>query len=150
MCMKGGKIFQNKIDKRPEYVCKRSFALDLFLSNSSYPSIIAEGATPLDDKLYVNVLNKSFRSNDSIWGLIFNFESIIYYPWAGDRKRLKLFDITYGYDRSLYDLTPRPWLFACIDRLTNISIEKAIQNKKEISSNVTTYWTNTQRKESSI
>jgi len=155
-CTHGGRIKkttdEKSIEKQSDILCKRAFSLDLFLKKSddfSYPSIIGDSLTPLSNELYINVLNNQFRSCDSIWGLIFNFESITNYPWNADQKKLQLFDITFGYDRSLYDFVPAPWLFNYVEQLksnsTRLSIEKVMERKKVIHSNTTSdiYWTNT-------
>jgi hypothetical protein len=154
-CMKGGRVVKTNDDnspqKQPDYLCKRGFSLDLFLKKSddySYPSIITDAVSPLSDNLFIDVLNNKFRSCDSIWGLSFNFESISHYPWAADREKLKLFDITFGYDRLLYDVIPAPWLFNYVEQLKlnskRLSMQKAMDQKKPIHSMATSdiYWTN--------
>ncbi|CAF1144546.1 unnamed protein product [Rotaria magnacalcarata] len=155
-CMNGGRILKNHDDHLIEHQsnvrCKRGYTLDLFLkqyAHAGYPSIIADPLTPISNELYHDVLNNRFRTCDSMWGFIFNFESIGHYPWTTDNQNLKLFDITFGYDRSMYDLIPAPWLFNYVERLKfnskRMSVEKVMSSKKPIysvmSSNV--YWTNT-------
>ncbi|CAF2941354.1 unnamed protein product [Rotaria sp. Silwood2] len=155
-CMNDGrrlKIDDNvSIEHQSNLQCKRGFTLDLFLKkydNSAYPSIIADPLVPISKELYIDVLYNNFRSCDSMWGFIFNFESISNYPWAADSQNLKLFDITLGYDRSVYDLIPAPWLFNYVEQLTfnskRLSIEKAMSSKKPIHSITISdnYWTNT-------
>lgn len=154
-CMKGGRILKkhdgNSAQQQPDYLCKRGFSLDLFVKKSdnfSYPSIIADAVSPLSDDLYIDVLNEKFRSCDSMWGFLFNFESVSHYPWAADKKKRKLFDITFGYDRLLYDLIPAPWLFNYVEQLKlnskRLSMQKAMNSKKPIHSETTSdiYWTN--------
>ncbi|CAF4372515.1 unnamed protein product [Rotaria sp. Silwood2] len=155
-CMNDGrrlKIDDNvSIEHQSNLQCKRGFTLDLFLKkydNSAYPSIIADPLIPISKELYIDVLYNNFRSCDSMWGFVFNFESISNYPWAADSQNLKLFDITLGYDRSVYDLIPAPWLFNYVEQLTfnskRLSIEKAMSSKKPIHSITISdnYWTNT-------
>jgi hypothetical protein len=151
-CDNNGRIIKSS-SKESDLLCKRGFSLDLFLkksNNSSYPSIIVDALTPLSNEFYINILNSKYRSCDSIWGLLFNFESITNYPWNSDKKYLNLFDITFGYDRSLYDFIPPPWLFDYIEQIKfnskRLSIEQVINSKKQIHSQTTSdiYWTNTQ------
>jgi hypothetical protein len=154
-CLHGGRVAKknddNSIQNSSDLLCKRGFSLDLFLKKSddfSYPSIIADAFTSLSNELYIDVLNNSFRTCDSIWGLIFNFESISNYPWAADKEKLKLFDVTFGYDRLLYDLVPAPWLFNYVEQLKmtskRLSIQKVMDSKKPIHSITTSniYWIN--------
>jgi hypothetical protein len=155
-CFNDGRVWK-KIDdksgeKQSDILCKRTFTLDLFLKKSddySYPSLIGDPITPLSDDLYIKVLNNNYRSCDSIWGFNFNFESISHYPWAADRNKLKLFDVTFGYDRSLYDFIPAPWLFNYVERLKfnekRLSLQTVMETKKPIRSNKSSdiYWTNT-------
>ena len=154
-CMKGGRVMKNNDDnsvqQQPDYLCKRGFSLDLFVKRSddfSYPSIIADAVSPLSDDLYIDVLNEKFRSCDSMWGFLFNFESVSHYPWTADKKKRKLFDITFGYDRLLYDLIPAPWLFNYVEQLKlnskRLPMQKAMDSKKLIYSETTSdiYWPN--------
>ena len=125
----------------PDIRCQKGIALEYFLhrtANYSYPSIIADSLMPMSDELYLKVLNSTFRSRSSIWGFYFNFESISNYPWAADRKYLNLFDITFGYDRALYDVVPGPWLFNYVDQLKpgerRLSLKEVLQKKTPIRS----------------
>ncbi len=155
-CIHGGRVMRKtddqSLEKQSDLLCKRGFSLDLFLkksANDSYPSIIADALTPLSKELYHDLLNRNFRSCDSIWGFTFNFESIINYPWAADQNNLKLFDITFGYNRLIYDLIPVPWLFNYLEQIKSnskrLSIENVMTRKKAILSrtNSDIYWTNT-------
>lgn len=157
-CMNGGRMLKNHndvaLERQSILQCKRGFALDLFLKKRdsfSYPSIIADIFTPISKELYIDVLNNRYRSCDSMWGFNFNFESISYYPWAGDSQTLRLFDITFGYDRSLFDLIPAPWLFNYVEKLKfnskRLSIEEVMSSKKPIYSMTSSdlYWINTQQ-----
>ncbi|CAF1098741.1 unnamed protein product [Didymodactylos carnosus] len=107
MCTREGKKVAEH--QNADIHCKSSHSLNLFRnamknqSSYSYPSVIIEGLTKITDELWINVLSK-YRSHDTMWGMLFNGESIAYYPWAGDYKKIRLFDITMGYDRSLYDI----------------------------------------------
>jgi hypothetical protein len=120
--------------------CQIGYSLDLFL-NQLKPSIIVDSLTKFNEELYLNELNSKYRSFDSIWGIRFNFESISNYPWNKDENYLKLFDIKYGYDRSIYDFIPKPWLFNYIEQIHKLTIEQIIQMKKPISSS-NIYWIN--------
>ena len=149
-CTHDGRIKTSANDES-DLLCKRGYSLDLFLKDSSYPSMIADALTPFTDQLYRKTLNNHYRSCDSIWGMRFNFESITHYPWTGERSNLKLFDITFGYDRLIYDFIPHPWLFNYIEELKftskRRSIEDVMRRKKFIhssSSSSNLYWTNTQ------
>lgn len=144
-CMNDGRILKNNdetsLGHQSNFQCKRGFTLDMFSKKYhpfSYPSIIADPFNIMSGELYVDVLNNLFRTCDSMWGFIFNFESITNYPWMADDQNLKLFDITFGYDRSIYDFVPAPWLFNYVDRLEiyskRMSIQEAISSKKPINS----------------
>lgn len=140
---------QKSANQPTDLLCKRSYSLDLLWKHSSYPSIIADPLTAFNPQLYRQILNDQYRSCDSIWGLDFNYESITNYPWTGERTNRELFDVTFGYDRNIYDFIPQPWLFNYIDRLkftpNRRSMEDVMRRKKFIhspsSSNL--YWTNT-------
>ena len=146
-CLNDGRI-QTSTNENSDLLCKRGYSLDLFLNDSSYPSIIADPLTPFSDRLYRYTLEEDYRSCDSIWGLRFNFESITNYPWAGKKKNLQLFDLTFGYDRAIYDFVPRPWLYNYIERLKfnskRLPIDEVMKKKKPIQSPSQIYWTNTQ------
>ncbi len=152
-CTHGGRIFRENGNNstKPHFVCKIGYSLDLFTNKSidgSYPSILVDAFSPLSNDLYINVLNNQYRSCDSMWGFKFNFESITHFPWAGKRENLNLFDINFGYDRSIYDFIPAPWLFNYVDQMKftsrRLSMKKAMENKKRIYSRTSSdiYWTN--------
>jgi hypothetical protein len=155
-CYPNGKVMTHNA-KNPEenqkyFLCKSGYSLSLFLKESdkfSYPSIIADVSLSSAKQFYTNVLNKKFRSPSSVWSLFFNFESIINYPSAANRDLLKLFNVTFGYDRSVYDFIPTPWLFGFVHRLVNISkrlsMIEAMGHKTPIHPliNSNQYWTNT-------
>ena len=141
-CRNGGQVFRTSDILQSEYQsshqCKRGSTLDLFLNKFSSPSIIADLFTPFSKELYIDVLNSNFRTCNSIWGFVFNFESVTNYPWTADNHILKLFDVTYGYDRSIYDFIPAPWLFNYVEQLKfgtkRLSMHKALSTKKPIHS----------------
>ena len=136
---------------QPHYKCQRSSSLDLFLQKSqtySYPSLIADPYVRFTEDLYDNVLHDRYRSCSSMWGFHFNYESIIYYPWTADRNKLALFDVTFGYDRSIHDFTPPSHLLTYIDQLKftskRLTVQGAMNSKKAIHSvtNSDVYWPN--------
>ncbi|CAF1688527.1 unnamed protein product, partial [Adineta ricciae] len=153
-CPKYGNVWRNKPnDTLEEFQCKRGYSLDLFNideRNQSYPSIIADPFTPISNDFYVKVLHNRYRSCNSMWGIQFNFESLSYYPWSGDRQKTKLFDVTFGYDRSVYDFVPPPWLMNYIDGIDQtskrLSLEQVMNNKKSVNSlqRKELFWTNEQ------
>ncbi|CAF0897807.1 unnamed protein product [Adineta steineri] len=154
-CTYDGRIFKvnndSSIQNQPDLTCKMDYSLDLFIKKSSdysYPSMIVDAFIPLLTYEYKNILNNKYRSCDSMWGVTFNFESISNYPWAADRKKLKLFDVTFGYDRSLYDFIPHPWLYDYIEQINStsrrLSMQQVMSNKVPINSTTYSdiYWTN--------
>ena len=131
--------------------CKRGSSLDLFIQKwqkYSYPSLIADPYLPLSDDLYRNVLHNRYRSCSSMWGFHFNYESIIYYPWTANRNKLALFDVTFGYDRSIHDFTPPSYLLTYVEQLRftseRLTIQQAMDSKKTIHSVTKSdfYWPN--------
>ena len=133
------------------YECKRGFSLDIFMNKfqeHSYPSLIADPYLRFSDDLYMKVLNNYYRSCTSIWGFHFRYESIIYYPWTADPDKLKLFDITFGYDRLIHDFIVPSHLFVYVEQLKSASkrltIEQAMNSKRPIHSVSTSdiYWPN--------
>ncbi|UJR29852.1 hypothetical protein I4U23_017395 [Adineta vaga] len=147
-CLNGGRIVRNN-EYKSDFTCKVGYALDLFHKDSndlSYPSIIADSYASISNELYVDVLNNLYRSQNSMWGLIFNFESISNYPTAADKDKLRLFNVTYGYDRSIYEFIPWPWLFNYVDSITKtpkrLSLEEVMKKKKTINSS--SNWMNLQ------
>lgn len=123
------------------YECKIGYSLDLFsktFQQHSNPSLIADPYVRFSDDLYVNVLNNHYRSCTSIWGFYFRYESIVYYPWTGDPNKLKLFDITFGYDRSIHDFIPTSHLFGYVEQLKvtskRITTQQAMNSKKSFVS----------------
>ena len=157
-CMKGGRVVQSS-DVQPNdssnnfILCKYGVSLDLFSKKNEYlyyPSIVTDAVAHLTHTLYTDTLHRLYRSPESIWGFIFNFESIGNYPWAADSTILKLFNVTFGYDRNIYDFTPTPWLFNYVAHLKPdgqiMPIETVMNNKKTILSdrNRNLYWPNHQ------
>jgi hypothetical protein len=135
----------------PYYECKSGFSLDLFLNKfdkDSYPSVIADPYLRFSDDLYLNVLHNQYRSCTSMWGFHFRYESIIYYPWTADRDKLKLFDITFGYDSSIHDFPPPSHLSVYVEQLEftskRLTLQQAMNSKKAIHSLTTSdvYWPN--------
>ncbi|CAF1395355.1 unnamed protein product [Adineta ricciae] len=153
-CASNGQISTKVSTKRnKKFQCKRGYSLDLFMKdneNQSYPSIIADPFTPITNSFYVKVLHNQYRSCNSMWGMIQTHESLSYYPWSGDREKMKLFDVTFGYDRSVYDFVPPPWLINYIDGIDQtpkrLSLKQVMTNKKPINSpsNRDDYWINQQ------
>ncbi|UJR29854.1 hypothetical protein I4U23_017397 [Adineta vaga] len=151
-CTSNYQIIKTKIKNiQSNFQCKLGYSLDLFLKdsqNQSYPSIIADPFSPISNDLYVKILNNQYRSCNSMWGVYFNYESLSYYPWTGDREKLKLFNVSFGYDRSVYDFIPDPWLMNYIDQIIDasrrLSLEQVMKNKQPINvaSNKEIYWTN--------
>jgi hypothetical protein len=125
--------------------CIKSPALELFTHGSPYPSLRTNGAYQNEKELFGNVLTRHYRSPESIWGLYFNWESIVYYPWSGEKSTLSFFDITQGYDRYLYDVAVDAYLLSYVPGFlpgTRLSIDAAISSKKPTPSYVTasTLW----------
>jgi hypothetical protein len=127
--------------------CVTSPALELFMYGPPYPSLITEGFPRITKELYSDILSQHFRSPNSVWGLSFNGESIQYYPWAGTKSLLSLFDITQGYDRDLYDVITDAYLpedqqyFMSNAR---VSFDSAMLDKEQVPSFVTApiFWMN--------
>ncbi|CAF1673001.1 unnamed protein product, partial [Adineta ricciae] len=149
-CASNGQIGTNE---KKDFQCKRGYSLDLFnidKRNQSYPSIIADPFTPISNDFYVKVLHNRYRSCNSMWGMIQTHESLSYYPWSSDQQKMKLFDVTFGYDRSVYDFVPPPWLMNYIDGIDQtskrLSLKHVMTNKKPIHSpsNTDDYWINQQ------
>jgi hypothetical protein len=127
--------------------CIKSPALDLFTHGPPYPSLRIDGKSRIENKLFGNVLTLHYRSPESIWGLYFNWESIGYFPWSGDKSILSFFDITQGYDRYLYDVAVDAYLLRHVSSLipnTRVSSGFAISSKEQTPSYVTapTLWMN--------
>ncbi|CAF1492846.1 unnamed protein product [Adineta steineri] len=154
-CSHGGQTVRtndNLLRQNQSYFeCKRGFSLDLFINKSqkySYPSLIADAFFTLSHYVYKSVLNNQYRSCTSMWGFDFNGESIIYFPWVAERDNLKLFDVTFGYDRSIHDFPPPPLLFVYVEKLKftsqRLSFQDTMSSKKPIHSITMSdvYWTN--------
>ena len=149
-CADGGRVWTAGA-QQPMLPCKRGYSLDLFSVKNkpiSYPSISAHALVSFDNQLYHEVLGKQFRTPDSIWGMTFNFESILNYPWAADQKQLEIFNVTSGYNRQIYDFVPAPWLFNYVERLksnaSRLPLETVMNDKKLIQSarDANNYWPN--------
>ncbi len=130
--MRGGKL---AIGIKPDWICRKSPALELFSNPERKPSIRAEAYTPITAELYGQALAPYRDGETSKWGLTLEGESIGYYPSVATKKRLlPLFDITIGYDRRLFDLITDVHLTDYVDQITNklnerLTIEQVFQNK---------------------
>ena len=132
-----GETNSNGVD---EINCVKSPALELFMYGPPYPSLITNGYARITDELYGDVLSQHFRTSDSIWGLSLTGESIEYYPWAGNKLLLSLFDITQGYDRELYDLIMSEYLHRDQKSFmsgTRVPVDSAVSDKSHAPSYVT-------------
>ena len=81
-----------------------------------------------------NILQKFYRTPTNVWGFSFHGESTRYYPWAGDQTLLKLFDVTEGYDRQLYNLLipsyfPRTYDQLIVNRLSYTEVQNNHMNR---------------------
>ncbi|CAF4621590.1 unnamed protein product, partial [Rotaria sp. Silwood2] len=116
-CLRGGK---KAIGVEPDWVCRKSPALELFSNPRRKPSLCAEAYTTLTSELYGQALAKYRDEETSKWGLTLEGESIGYYPSVANRKRvLSLFDITLGYDRRFFDLITDVHIPDYIDKIIN-------------------------------
>jgi hypothetical protein len=127
--------------------CVTSPALELFMYGSPYPSLITNGFGRITKELYGDVLSQHFRSPNSVWGLSLIGESIQYYPWAGTKSILSLFDITHGYDRDLYNVITNAYLPQDQQHFmsnTRVSFDSAMLDKEQVPSFVTApiFWMN--------
>ena len=133
-CLRGGKM---AMDQKPDWICRRSPALEIFSSPQRRSSIRAEAYTSITSELYGQALAPYHDSETSKWGLPLEGESIGYYPSVAATKRvLPLFDITVGYDRRYFDLVNDFHLTDYVDQITNrhnkrLSIEQLQQQKNK-------------------
>jgi hypothetical protein len=131
-CLRGGKT---AIGVKPDWICRKSPALELFSNPHRKPSVRAEAYTPLTSDLYVQALAPFRNEETSRWGLTLQGESIGYYSSIAEKKRLlPLFDITMGYDRRYFDLITDAHLTDYVDQITNrlnqrLTIAQVFQNK---------------------
>ena len=138
-CLRGGKV---AVGIKPDQVCRKSPALELFSNPRRKPSIRAEAYTKLTTELYAQALGPYRDEEQSKWGISLEGESIGYYPTAADQRRLMtLFDITVGYDRRLFDLITDVHLSAYVDRIINkssqrLTLHQLMQDKVVGSSNI--------------
>lgn len=120
---------------KPDWICRKSPALELLLNPKQKPSIHAEAYTKLTSELYGQALAPYRDDETSKWGLTLIGESIGYYPSIANTKRvLPLFDITLGYDRRYFDIITDVHLTDYVDHITNklnqrLSIEQVLQDK---------------------
>jgi hypothetical protein len=117
------------------------------MNGPSYPSLITDGYDPITKNLHGDILTQSYRTLDSIWGLSLFGESIVYYPWAGTKSLLSLFDITVGHDRDFYDIMVNYYLPQYQQDFmgnTRVSFDAAIRDKRQAPSYVTApiHWMN--------
>ncbi|CAF1305330.1 unnamed protein product [Rotaria sordida] len=116
-CLRGGRM---AIGVEPDWVCRKSPALELFSNPRRKPSLSAEAYTTLTSELYGQALAQYRDEETCRWGLTLEGESIGYYPSVAHRKRvLSLFDITIGYDRRFFDLVTDVHLPDYVDKITN-------------------------------
>ncbi|CAF0897825.1 unnamed protein product [Adineta steineri] len=154
-CKNNGQISKrsndDSTDNQAELTCRHGSTLDLFINKSadySYPSIIADALNPLSDDLYIDILNNKYRSCNTMWGFKLNHESISYYPSTTNPQKSNLFDVTFGYDRSIHEFIPHPWLYTYIEHIKftpqRLSMQQVMNNKVKINSikHSDIYWTN--------
>jgi len=131
-CLRGGK---RAIGVKPDWICRKSPALELLSNPKRKPSIRAEAYTRLSAELYGQALVPYRDEETTKWGLTLEGESIGYYPAVADTTRiLPLFDITIGYDRRYFDLITDMHLTDYVDQITNksnqrLTMDQVIQNK---------------------
>lgn len=133
-CFRGG--FRVSPSSSTEMIhCQTSRALDAFDSNRSSPSLLVDRYR-LSKKLFAATLHRSFRSSSSVWAFAFTYESIRYYPWAGNRPLLSLFNLTMGYDRNLYDILTPSYLSTYLTRVTTnrSNISDVLRDKTNVTS----------------
>ncbi|CAF1137899.1 unnamed protein product [Adineta steineri] len=123
-CLRGGKL---AVRVKPDWICRKSAALEILSNPNRKPSIQAEAYTPLTSELYSQAL-APYRDKDSKWGLTLEGESIGYYPSMILKTRLlSLFDITVGYDRRIFDVISDLYLLDYADLLINRSKRLTVQ-----------------------
>ncbi|CAF1539478.1 unnamed protein product [Rotaria sp. Silwood1] len=131
-CLRGGKV---AIDVEPDWVCRKSPALELFSNPRRKPSVCAEAYTTITSELYGQALAPYRDEETSKWGLTLEGESIGYYPSIAHKKRLlALFDITIGYDRRFFDLITDVHLPDYVDKITNknkqrLTVKQALRKR---------------------
>jgi hypothetical protein len=131
-CLRGGKV---AIGVKPDWICRKSPALELFSNPHRKPSILAEAYTRLTSELYGQALAPYRDEETSKWGLTLEGESIGYYPSIANVRRVApLFDITLGYDRQLFDLITDVHLTDYVDQIINnknqrLTIEQVFEDK---------------------
>ena len=120
---------------QPDWICRKSAALELFSNINKKPSIQAEAYTRLTSELYEQALGPYREEGATKWGLTLEGESIGYYPSVVFKTRLlPLFDITIGYDRRIFDLITDLYLLDYADLITNklkrrLTMRQIFENK---------------------
>lgn len=116
-CLRGGKV---AVAVQPDWICRKSPALEILSYPDSKPSICAEAFTPITAELFGQALAPYRDEETSKWGLVLEGESIAYYPSVANKKRvLSLFDITLGYDRRFFDVVTDVHLTDYVYKITN-------------------------------
>ncbi|CAF3054167.1 unnamed protein product [Rotaria socialis] len=142
-CLRGGK-FATGI--QPDWVCRKSPALELFSNSNRKPSICAEAYTTLTAELYGQALAPYRDEETSKWGLTLEGESIGYYPSVASKKRvLSLFDISLGYDRRFFDLITDKHLTDYVNKITNKHNQRLTINqilRKKVKERAPILWIN--------
>ncbi|UJR07594.1 hypothetical protein I4U23_011882 [Adineta vaga] len=131
-CLRGGKL---AVRVKPDWICRKSAALEILSNPNRKPSIQAEAYTRLTSELYAEALAPYHDKETTKWGLTLEGESIGYYPSVILRTRLlSLFDITIGYDRRIFDVVTDLYLMDYVDLLTNklhqrLTVRQVVDNK---------------------
>jgi hypothetical protein len=131
-CLRGGRL---AIGVKPDWICRKSPALELFSNPHRKPSVRAEAYTPLTSDLYVQALLPFRDTKTSRWGLTLLGESIGYYSSITEKQRLlPIFDITMGYDRRYFDLITDSHLTDYVNQITKrldrpLTVEQLFQKK---------------------
>ena len=118
-CLRGG---QNAVGVKPDLICRKSPALELFSNPHRKPSVRAEAYTRITSDLYVRGLLPFRDGETSRWGITLLGESLGYYSSIAEKQRLlPIFDITMGYDRRYFDLITDAHMTDYVDQITNRS-----------------------------
>ncbi|CAF1583412.1 unnamed protein product [Adineta ricciae] len=131
-CLRGGKV---AVRVKPDWVCRKSAALEVLSNPERKPSVQAEAYTRLTSDLYVQALGPYHDKETTKWGLTLEGEAIGYYPSVILKTRLlPLFDITIGYDRRIFDVVTDLYLLDYVDLLTNrakqrLTVKQVLDNK---------------------
>lgn len=128
-CLSDGQIFrENSLEDSIQ--CEFGSSLDLFAESSS---MIVDSYVEFSEEFYLRTIP---RDSQSILTTNFNFESISNYPW--NRNVRRNLNFSFGYDRSLFDFIPKPWLYDYLHLIKqnqfNLTVKQIIANKKRIHS----------------